>query len=136
MSADNPIEPKVVAAITGAGGGAAVATFLDYVIGVTIYGADATANAGADAVAKVPAPVTGIIAILLAAIGAGVLGYRAPKAIPPAAPIQVVTVTPSGVTPVVSDLSDPDSVGAVPPVEQDTDIADHEAAPDPAAPAA
>jgi hypothetical protein len=44
------------------------------------------------------------------------------------APVQVVSVIPSGAAPVVSDLADPLAVGAVPDAAEDTDV-DHTVAP-------
>jgi hypothetical protein len=46
------------------------------------------------------------------------------------APVQVVTVVPSGQVPVVSDLNDAGNVGEVPPPEDDTDVVRTDAHPE------
>lgn len=76
-----PIEPKVVAALSGAGAGAAIGGFIDWLLGVTIWHASNSAFAASAAVAAVPTPVTLLVAVLLAAAGAGTAGYVAPHAV-------------------------------------------------------
>lgn len=74
----NTIETKVIAAVAGATGGSALATFLLWLIGVLCFGGSTSASAAVEAAQKVPGPVSGLLLMVLAAAGAGVGGYSAP----------------------------------------------------------
>lgn len=71
------IERKVYAATLGTGAGAAVSAFLLWVLGVMFWGADASAAAAGDAIAAVPSPVAGMVAMVITAGGAFLSGYLA-----------------------------------------------------------
>lgn len=72
------IEAKVVAAAAGSGVGAAVGTFLLWLLGVTVWGQPVAADAAAKAVSAVPGPVAGLLVIVVSVVGAALGGYRAP----------------------------------------------------------
>ena len=72
------IETKVIAAASGSGLGAAVGTFLLWLLGVTIWGVPFDATSAPRAVAAVPEPVGALLVIVVAVVGAGLAGYAAP----------------------------------------------------------
>ncbi len=72
------IEAKVIAAAAGSGAGAAVGTFLLWLLGATVWGAPGDAGHVATAVAAVPAPVGALLVIVVGIAGAGLAGYAAP----------------------------------------------------------
>ncbi len=72
----NPVSPKVIAATAGAGVGAAVTTMTLWFLGVMVWRADSSAAAAAEAVAAVPAPVSGLIALVIPTVLAGLASYR------------------------------------------------------------
>ncbi len=78
MSVQNPVSPKVVAATAGAGIGAAVTTMTLWVLGVVAWDSPSSAAAAADAVAAVPAPVSGVIALVIPTVLAAAASYRTP----------------------------------------------------------
>lgn len=71
-------EIKAVAAPIGGGIGGALTTLGLYLLGVFAFGADATANSGADAVAAVPLTVSGPALVIIPAAFAYYAAYRAP----------------------------------------------------------
>lgn len=73
----NPMSPKVIAASVGAGTGTVVSTLLLWVIGVMFYDVPASAERVSEAVAAVPSPIAGALALALTVAGAGGAGYRA-----------------------------------------------------------
>lgn len=107
----NPISPKVIAASVGAGTGSVVATLVLWIIGVVFYGVPATAERVSDAMAVVPSPIAGFLALLLTAAGAGGAGYRIadPQREPSVNPQVVAYQTPSGL--VVSGEGSPVPTG-------------------------
>lgn len=92
------IETKVIAATAGSGAGAAIGTFLLWLLGVTLWHASGSATAAANAVAAVPQPVADLVPIILSAIGGFVGGYLAPHTVrtDQAARTSSVTTAPSG----------------------------------------
>lgn len=76
MSAENPVSPKVVASTAGAGIGAALSSLAIWIVGVTLWGQSANAADVNAAVAAVPAPVSGVITLIFALIGAGFPGWK------------------------------------------------------------
>ncbi len=72
------IEVKVIAGAAGGGGGAAFGTFVIWLLGVLVWGAPSSASHAGDAIAAVPVPVSGLIAILVAAAASAMAGYAAP----------------------------------------------------------
>lgn len=76
MSSENPISPKVVASSIGAGVGATVSTLLNWLLGVLVWHAPATAAAVGEAVAAVPSPVSAIVVLLVTTVSAGGAGYK------------------------------------------------------------
>ena len=92
------IETKVIAAASGSGLGAAVGTFLTWLLGVTIWGAPASAEAVSKAVSAVPQPVFGLLTILVGVAGAAIGGYVAPHTTRPD-----LTATETAVEPVPGD---------------------------------
>jgi hypothetical protein len=89
------IETKVIAAAAGSGLGAALSTFLLWILGVTAFGASSGADQVAKALAAVPEPVGALLAILVGIGGAGIGGYVAPHTSRPdlATGLPVVTIT-------------------------------------------
>lgn len=75
MDKSNPTSPKAWFAAIGAGLGAALTTFLLWLIGVLITG-DGSADGVDNAIAAVPAPLAVIIGIVVLA-GSGFLGAYA-----------------------------------------------------------
>ena len=72
------IESKVVAAAAGSGAGLAATAFVDWLLGVTVFGASNTAAKAADALAAVPAPVSAIVGIIITVGSTFLMGYAAP----------------------------------------------------------
>jgi len=72
------IEAKVIAAAAGSGVGAAVGTFLLWLLGATVWGAPGDAGHAAAAAAAVPEPVGALLVIVIGATGAALAGYAAP----------------------------------------------------------
>ena len=72
-----PVESKVYAATIGSGAGSIVGTFVLWLLGVSIFGGQATADQAAAAVAAVPAPVSGFVLLVLSAGGSFLAGYLA-----------------------------------------------------------
>jgi hypothetical protein len=72
------IETKVIAGLAGSGAGSAFALFTVWLLGVTVWGAPATASAAEAAVAAVPSPVSTLVVALLAAAGSFLAAYSAP----------------------------------------------------------
>lgn len=90
------IETKVIAAAAGSGLGAAISSFLLWVLGVAVFGASSSADQVTKALAAVPEPVGGLLAILIT-IGSGFLGgYIAPHTYRP--DLTVTTPPPTTVT--------------------------------------
>lgn len=84
------IESKVYAATLGSGAGAIVGSFLLWVLGVTLWHASSDAGQSVAAVSSVPAPVSGVVGLVLTVGGAFAAGYRAPHTDrPDVAPIAV-----------------------------------------------
>jgi hypothetical protein len=72
------IETKVIAAGGGAGLGAAVSTFLVWLLGVLVFGGSASADQVTKTAGAVPEPAGALLAILVT-IGSGILaGWAAP----------------------------------------------------------
>lgn len=74
-SATAPIESKVYAATVGTGAGAIVSAFVLWLLGVTVWGVAFTANAATDAIAAVPAPISGMVGLLITVAGSFAGGY-------------------------------------------------------------
>ena len=72
------IETKVIAAAASAGFGGALGTFLTWLLGVVLWGAPANADAAVKASAAVPTPVSALLVVILAVLGAWLGGYAAP----------------------------------------------------------
>lgn len=72
------IETKVIAAASGAGAGAIIGSFLTWLIGVTVFGASATAQSAVLAVAAVPGPVAGLVVLVVTVAGSAAGGFLAP----------------------------------------------------------
>lgn len=70
-----PIEGKVWSSANGGTAGAAAATFILWLLGVLVWGADWHADHALDAVTAVPGPVAGIVALGLVYGGAMVSGW-------------------------------------------------------------
>lgn len=73
------IETKVVAAVYGTALGGALASAVVWLLGVFVWHASSASAHVGDAMAAVPWPVAGLVAILLVPGGAGVAGYSAPR---------------------------------------------------------
>lgn len=78
-----PIETKVIVGAAGAGAGAAVSAFLLWLLGCVFWGQSWDAASATDAVAAVPEPVAGVLALLVTAAGSFAAGYAAPHTIRP-----------------------------------------------------
>lgn len=76
MSAENPVSPKAIASTSGAGIGAALATLLNWSLGVTVWGASGDAAGVTGAIAAVPTPVSAVVAIIIPAAVAAISGWR------------------------------------------------------------
>jgi hypothetical protein len=100
----NRLETKVVAATGGSGAGATVATFVLWLLGVTVWGVSNSADHAGDAIAAVPSPVAGLILIVVSALGAALGGWLAPHT------PQTVTINGQTLQPVIVQ-----PVGTVPP---------------------
>lgn len=75
-------EKKVVAGAAGGGAGGVFSTCVLWLLGVTIWGAPATADAAVEAVAAVPVPVSGVVWLVtpaLAAFGGGFWADHTPR---------------------------------------------------------
>ncbi len=72
------LETKVAASAAAGGVGGALASFLLWVLGVTVWGAPSAAGSADVATAAVPAPVAGLLLTLLPAGLALLGGYLAP----------------------------------------------------------
>jgi hypothetical protein len=72
------VETKVVAATVGSGGGAAIGTFGLWLLGVTVWHESNAADNASNAIAAVPAPVSGLLLLVVAGVGAYVSGWLAP----------------------------------------------------------
>jgi hypothetical protein len=59
------IESKVIAATAGSGAGAAISAFVLWLLGITVWHVPNSADLAGSAVAAVPTPVAGLIAIVL-----------------------------------------------------------------------
>ena len=94
------IETKVIAAAAGSGAGAAVGSFLLWLLGVVVWHMPDTAAHATDAVAAVPGPVSAVVLAGLAIAGSAVGGYAAPHTPRPdlsAAPVEPVAADPDTV---------------------------------------
>ena len=76
MTAQNPISPKTVAATSGAAGGTILASLANWILGVVFWDVPTSAERAADAVAAVPTPIAGAIALLTPVLGAALFGWR------------------------------------------------------------
>jgi len=74
----NPVEAKVLAATGGALGGSAVSSFALWFLGARVWHVGYAAGKASEAIAAVPAPVSGLVFAGLATLGTYVAGYRAP----------------------------------------------------------
>ena len=90
------VEAKVLAATAGSGAGAAIVTFLLWLLGVEFWGASASAVRAPAAIAAVPGPVSGLVAIIVTAGAAAVAGYAAPHTPRPAVVVPGPTPGPAG----------------------------------------
>jgi hypothetical protein len=101
------LETKVIAAAAGSGLAAALSAFLLWLVGVLAFGASSGADQVPKALAAVPEPVGGLLAILVAIGGAFIGGYAAPHthrpdlapptvAIPPGVTLEQAAAWPSG----------------------------------------
>lgn len=77
MADPTPVENKVWAGTIGGGAGAAIATFVIWMFGVTVWNVVASADNADDAIAAVPFPVVGIVYLLLSTGGTFLAGYLA-----------------------------------------------------------
>jgi hypothetical protein len=89
------IETKVIAGASGAGLGGALAAFTEWCLGVFVWGASSAATAAASAVEAVPAPVIGLVAIVVPALTTLGLGLWAPHThrpdlAPPEVPVAAI----------------------------------------------
>lgn len=75
MSAENPVSPKAIASTGGAGAGALVATFVTWLLGISVWDASSSSDRVADALAAVPSPVSALVALLISGVGAAVSGW-------------------------------------------------------------
>lgn len=73
-----PIETKVYAATAGFIGSSAVASFIIWLLGASLWGAGFGADKVNDAIAAVPSPVAAVVLLLLGVVGTFVGGYVAP----------------------------------------------------------
>ena len=73
------LETKVIAATGGAAGAAAaISPFILWLLGVNVWHASSAAGKAAEAVAAVPAPVSGAVLFVITGLVTLVLGYTAP----------------------------------------------------------
>ena len=72
------VETKVIAGVSGTAIGAALAQFLIWLLGVTVWSVPITATQAEAAMAAVPSPVAGLVTVLCAALLGAVFGYQAP----------------------------------------------------------
>lgn len=83
MSASKPpVEGKVWAATAGGTTGLIISTFLLWVLGVTLWGVSADALSATEAVAAVPAPVIGLLGLLITGactFGGGWIAKHTPR---------------------------------------------------------
>ena len=86
----------MLAATVGSGAGAAIVTFLLWLLGVEFWGASASATHAPAAIAAVPGPVSGLVAIIVTAGAAAVAGYAAPHTPRPAATVPNTPTGPAG----------------------------------------
>lgn len=75
MSWPRNTRAKVLAAAAGAGFGAALGTFLTWLLGVTVWGASFTAENADVALAAVPAPVSALLVSIVSAGASFTGGY-------------------------------------------------------------
>lgn len=75
MSRPAPIETKVQTAVGGTLAGGTLGTFLLWLLGVLVWGADWAAVAAEEAVRAVPTPVAGLVLLGVTALGTYVGGY-------------------------------------------------------------
>lgn len=73
-----PVETKVIAAGAGAPLGAAFAAYVDWQLGVSVFGASSDAGRAVDAVASVPAPVSVLLGLVVTGLVSLLAGYLAP----------------------------------------------------------
>lgn len=76
MSAENPVSPKAIAATGGAGAGALVATFANWLLGTLVWDASSAADKVSDALAAVPSPVSALVALVISGAGAAASGWK------------------------------------------------------------
>lgn len=76
MSTQNPVSPKAIASTAGAGIGAAVTTLMTWIFGVVFWNADSSAAKAAAAIATVPAPISGVVMLVIPAALAAVAGWK------------------------------------------------------------
>lgn len=72
------IEAKVIAGAAGSGLGAALGTFVLWLLGVLVWHAPSAATAAEAAIAAVPSPVSALVLTVLAIVGTAVAGFLAP----------------------------------------------------------
>lgn len=72
---DKAVEGKVWGATVGSGAGATISAFVLWLLGVFVFHAQASAGNSVEAVASVPGPVAGIVALAITAGGTFLGGY-------------------------------------------------------------
>lgn len=73
-----PVETKVIASTGGFIGSSALATFLVWLLGAWAWDAGFGADQVSDAIAAVPAPVSGLLLLVLGSVGTFAAGWAAP----------------------------------------------------------
>lgn len=76
MDEQNPMSPKVIASAAGAGAGASVSSLLLWLLGVIVWGQPVTASAVEQALSAVPAPVSGIVVLVVTVVSSAIFGWR------------------------------------------------------------
>ena len=76
MSTENPISPKAIAATGGAGAGAILGTFVNWLLGIFVWDASSASDKVSDTLAAVPYPVSALVALAISGVGAAVSGWK------------------------------------------------------------
>jgi len=92
----NRIESKVIAATGGSGAGAVLASFVLWLLGVTVWHVGFAADKAEQAVAAVPSPVAGLILLIVSALGALGAGYAAPHTSQPLSRETMIAIAQAG----------------------------------------
>jgi hypothetical protein len=76
FSGPNPVSPKIVAAIAGAGFGTALGNVIVWLLGAWLWHGGWGADQVQAAMDAVPAPVAAVVVVVVAAICAAIPGYQ------------------------------------------------------------